>query len=132
MPEFIERERLIDLLDDFGCDISFCDICNRPNDDCEGCKNEQLANYLLANGVIVTPCKVGDNIYIFQDDENGQAHIVEGVVCNISIGFGHSCVDFKATYNNGIVFWHSEGDGIGYFSREEAEKALEELNNAND
>lgn len=48
-----ERNMLKELLDDFGDDISLCDVCHRPSEDCEACKNEQLADYLIANGVTV-------------------------------------------------------------------------------
>lgn len=58
-----ERERLIKLIDDFGDDVALCDVCNRPREDCEGCTNEQLAEYLLENGVMVPPVKVGDKVY---------------------------------------------------------------------
>ena len=49
------RDRLIEILDDFGDDVSLCDVCDRPTNDCEGCKNEQLADYLLEKGIIVAP-----------------------------------------------------------------------------
>lgn len=45
-----ERDRLIELL---NTDMSGCD----------GDYAEELADYLIANGVIVPPCKVGDTIY---------------------------------------------------------------------
>ena len=48
-----DKDRLIELLDDFGDDISLCDVCHRPSEDCEACKNEQLAEFLIANGVTV-------------------------------------------------------------------------------
>lgn len=56
-----EREKLIELIDDFGDDVSLCDVCSRPREDCEGCTNEQLAEYLLKNGVVVLPCGM-DNV----------------------------------------------------------------------
>lgn len=62
-----QKEKLLDLINDFGDDIAFCDICDRPTDDCKACKNEQLADHLLANGVIVPPCKVGDVVYYLDD-----------------------------------------------------------------
>ena len=59
------RERLIELIESRTCRNNFC----QPS--CENCENvplqdievERLADYLLANGVIVPPCKVGDKIY---------------------------------------------------------------------
>lgn len=49
-----ERERLIELLDQ-NCGYS------------EEQKAETLADYLLANGVIVPPCKVGDKVYQYDN-----------------------------------------------------------------
>ena len=46
-----ERERLIELL---NVDMSGC----------EGDYAENMADFLLANGVIVPPCKVGDILWI--------------------------------------------------------------------
>jgi hypothetical protein len=67
------RDRLIGLLDGFGDDISLCDVCHRPSDDCEGCKNEQLADYLIANGVTLPACKVGDKVYALYDCSGSRA-----------------------------------------------------------
>lgn len=49
-----ERERLIELL---NVDMSGCD----------GDYAEEMADYLIANGVIVQPCKVGETVYSFCD-----------------------------------------------------------------
>ena len=53
-----ERERLIELLLEWG---------NKEND---GVRAKSIADYLLANGVIVPPCKVGDKIYRYGVAEN--------------------------------------------------------------
>lgn len=81
----------------------------------------RLTDHLLANGVIVLPCKVGDKVYRTSGNYCGEK-IFEGVVNQINI------------YNNGeIRFWmygHPLGfvcDDIGktvFLSREEAEKVL--------
>lgn len=34
---------------------------------CEECRDEDLADHLLANGVIVPPCKPGDKVYVLDD-----------------------------------------------------------------
>ncbi len=47
-----ERERLIKL-------IKHCTSC-------EQCFDEDIADHLLANGVIVPPCKVGDVVYVIK------------------------------------------------------------------
>lgn len=63
-----ERERLIELIGSKVCEAydSNCDewqphSCEKcyAND----CRIGDLADYLLANGVIVPPCKVGDTVY---------------------------------------------------------------------
>lgn len=50
-----DRDRLIEVIDNFGDNISLCDVCKAPIENCDGCKNEQLADYLLANGVFLLP-----------------------------------------------------------------------------
>ena len=47
-----ERERLIEMLNEWG---------NKEND---GVRAESIADYLLANGVVVLPCRVGDTVYV--------------------------------------------------------------------
>lgn len=51
-----ERERLIEVLSniDYACD-NWSNLQDRI---------EFIADYLLANGVIALPCKVGDTVYI--------------------------------------------------------------------
>ena len=58
-----DRERLIGLLSEYDFDSTFCNICERADDDCAVCGSERLADYLLSNGIIVLPCKVGDKVY---------------------------------------------------------------------
>lgn len=74
------KERLIELIDDFGDDVALCDVCSRPREDCEGCTNEQLAEYLVQNGVIVPPVKVGDTVYEIQQDRTLQKWYVYGII----------------------------------------------------
>lgn len=65
-----DRDRLIELLNEAE------DICDRTLD-CDECKYHQSAmcedelkiDYLLANGVIVPPCKVGDVVYFLLEDD---------------------------------------------------------------
>ena len=35
-----DRERLICLLSEYDFDLTFCDICERPDDDCAVCGSE--------------------------------------------------------------------------------------------
>lgn len=119
-----DRDRLIKIVDDFGDDISFCDICKRPKEDCEGCKNEQLADYLLANGVIVPPCKVGDVMYSLY---RGAIHrtIVFSVVAETKNDNWIYIVEGEIF--NGISIFRKFIVGKTVFlTKEEAEQALKE------
>lgn len=90
----------------------------------------KLADHLLAEGVIVPPCKVGDKAYhltgIDTRKELDLTDIFEGKVCSISKqedGLWIFC-----RYNNGLTYWYKESD-IGrklFLTREEAERALKE------
>ena len=55
------RERLIELFSEF--EITGCDNCDGLEKSCRECSLGRIADYLLANGVIVPPCKVGDTVW---------------------------------------------------------------------
>ena len=88
-----------------------------------------FADYLISNGVIVLPCKVGDKVYIVKsrtsDDKN--LYIIEDVVKRIvfdkseDTGFIHSRIEFFNT--SSISDWLFQNI---FLTREEAEKALKE------
>lgn len=78
---------------------------------------DQFADYLLANGVIVPPCKVGDTVY-----ETDGIRIYELTILDISL---HRNRPYYETES--IDF---DDDAIGktiFLTRKEAEKALEEM-----
>lgn len=66
------RERLAQLLRSKSCWNNDC-----PEGGCEKCDYigindetaEQIADYLIANGVVVPPCKVGDRVYMVVNDK---------------------------------------------------------------
>lgn len=90
-----EKERLIELLDQ-NCGYV------------EEQKAEMLADYLLENGVIVPPVKVGDTVY--QTDTAGR--IYAGTVKNI-------------IYDTSSIAFDERAIGITVFlTKEEALKAL--------
>ena len=98
-----ERERLIELLK------------NVPRN--TRAFYDQFADYLLANGVIVPPCKVGDTVY-----ETDGIRIYELTILDISL---HRNRPYYETES--IDF---DDDAIGktiFLTRKEAEKALEEM-----
>lgn len=128
------RERLIELIRKSHC----VEIWNHHTDDSiEPDPIEQLADYLLANGVIVPPCKVGDTVWIrwgFQDTKkeiypvrvyalrfdtkkNNMRLCVTGTFEITAYGgwFTHNYM--------GTFPWDSVGKTL-FLTREEAERAL--------
>ena len=66
-----ERERLLDLIDyvqNGKQDIPFGG----------GAFRKELADYLLENGVIVPPCKVGDVVYVIPSKANRGINVING------------------------------------------------------
>lgn len=108
-----EREKLIELLENWG---------NKEND---GVRAESIADYLLENGVIVPPVKVGDIVY----------KIVETYPKSYIKGTPVGVIVLKETNDFSKELWEDVYGGvIGSFAdigktvfltKEEAEKALE-------
>lgn len=103
------RDRLIELLQKVRFD----------NSEKEATIEEQIADHLINNGVIIPPCKVGDRVYeIVCDDpffEDSILRVVESTVCEFVIYTTEEMHNMKSV-------------GKTYFlSREEAEKKLEGL-----
>ncbi len=108
-----ERERLIDLILSadislFGADKSFAEL---------------YADYLLANGVIVPPCKVGDTVY----------GISRGAIIPIGVDriqYSKRGIDIlgrnEQYYGYGTITLHPDNEfGIEWYTtKEEALKAL--------
>lgn len=74
------RDRLIALLEVF---------VTKSNN----CTTLALADYLLANGVIAPPCKVGDTLYAISDTRVKDVEIVE-----IYVG-KDNCISFQASFD---------------------------------
>lgn len=75
-----DRERLICLLSEYDFDSTFCNICERPDDDCAVCGSERLADYLIEHGIIVLPCKVGDKVYEVTTSEEIEQRKVKDII----------------------------------------------------
>ena len=110
-----ERERLIEILKNNQGDNTYYMTYEAI---------QKIADVLLANGVIVPPCKVGDTVYeICERRRSGkwQKAIVERVVHGIEIG-----IDKILTARCGTttyVYLSRLGETV-FLTREEAEKAL--------
>ena len=79
-----EREKLIELLKNDSCKSPMlCDPnCKYAN--LERCYEERTADYLLENGVIVPPVKVGER----RIDDLGRVHIPKNVRLPLGINYG--------------------------------------------
>ena len=64
-----ERDILIELKCNFVENFD-CKDCIPDNKKCKKCLTEKEADYLLENGVIVPPCKVGDTVYCLINRDN--------------------------------------------------------------
>ena len=124
------KEKLVELIGDaiseFNAYINKCaehfedfDDVENPVDSFE----DRIADYLLGNGVIVPPCKVGDTVWeieepYFENDDKGT--VVESKVERFYIG---TSVDLTAMENF---------DTYIFLTKEKAEKALAEKRTDND
>lgn len=87
---------------------------------------EVIADHLLANGVIVLPCKIGATLYDVTE-------FVEGIDCPDFYELNDNVMYVEKTKGGNILFSYDgvyiEHDDIGkyiFLTREEAEKALAE------
>lgn len=114
-----EQEKLIELLSTTLWGV-LCDHCGAD----KGSDKERVlkitAEYLLNNGVIMLPCKVGDTVWVKSSPNN----ITECKVYNI-------CTNIYAdNHEGGGTFWKGfeiKSDDMGktvFLTREEAERAL--------
>lgn len=116
-----ERERLIELIQ-FG----YCK--GRMKENVKQVE-ETMADYLLENGVIVPPCKVGDTVYEFFN-VRGFYDIIELVVENITVGINPQKCKLYCKLKQGESRELFYSDSFGktlFFTKEEAEKELEEM-----
>ena len=128
------RDRLIELLGEAEEKCGDYKTCK----DCIGygkgelCGEYLRADHLLANGVIVPPCKVGDTVWhIRRTPENmGGSYIVEAKIVCIPIRVYsdevYSDLIIRYTQRNGMPEEASSKLGkYAFLTKEEAEKELE-------
>lgn len=139
------RNRLIEL---------FCEVnkrCAKTKDcsNCVGyekgayCKHYLLADHLLAEGVIVPPCKVGQTVYSITEcsceDIDGvhtecefYGYGIDDRICTIPNGekcpYQYRVIECYVTETNILMFARMWGKDV-FLTREEAEKALERSEN---
>lgn len=119
------RERLIELLNYIPCKAESCAAVDGGRcgdlDNLSRCQIEAIADYLLENGVVISPCKIGQSFWRI----NWKYQIEP---CRVSMLTQKSDCNFKIRISplNGAAFEIVPSD-IGktvFLSRKEAERAL--------
>ena len=108
------RDRLIELITNADTYDSYaCKLCT-DDDSCELCYAKKLADHLLANGVIVPPCKVGNTVYEIDADNpfEEELRVIESKVEGFYIGTSRNL--------------HSTNCKTVFLTKEDAERALKE------
>ena len=132
------RDRLIELLQD-------CETETVPDKDgyykcyLSRVKAELYADYLLANGVIVPPCKVGDTVYVEFNEKvtQGTVRLIRPFISKEETVFKGNiiCEIDSLFYDDGrkeehelyVVFEKTYGiERVAFLTKEEAEAKLKE------
>lgn len=117
-----DRDRLIELLKSDNCPSPFiCDEkCKYVN--LKSCYEYRTADFLLANGVILPPCKVGDKVYTSET-----RRVKEWVItfCGKNSRGEYKMIAADDGFKNMLEFWDYDIGKTVFLTREEAEKALE-------
>jgi hypothetical protein len=114
----MSKERLVDLIGNAPIGVNGITLLDKHSPKVI----EEVAAYLLANGVIVPPCKVGQILYVIEAGLINEAKVKEYKYCSNSNNGVHWHIVFED------LFAMSEAH-IGksvFYTREEAEKALED------
>lgn len=118
-----QRERLVELLNEatFGVNVhTLADYLSRETID-------RVAEYLMANNVVVLPCVVGQTVWCIYNYEKPK----EFQVAVLSMSEHHYSFTIEA--NQGVFKHYCDKDAVGkwvFFTKEEAENVLKERNNA--
>lgn len=123
------RERLIELLSDAEREHLNYEMANKfcPFDDYK-CHSGYIADYLLDNGVVVLPYKVGDVVYVVSNYYSGDLEIykckIESLTFYVNNAFISCCsIDSRfGKINFGLNVF--EFGKTVFLTREEAERAL--------
>jgi hypothetical protein len=109
------RDRLVKVIMNCETYRQPCTNCKKDVS-CSRCTSEYLADHLIANGVIVPPCKVGDTVYGFNYTLEG-THIIEETVESIQW-------EMQTEY---IWYDYIELGKTVFLTKEQAEQKLNEM-----
>lgn len=115
-----DRERLIELISKSNC-VDVWDY--RADDFKEPNPIYELTDHLLANGVIVSPCKVGDTVYNYGDKQIKEWKIT---FVGKNSRNEYKFIAVVGKYEDLLIFWNFEIGKTVFLTKEEAERALKE------
>ena len=117
-----QKDRLIALLDSKVALLDLADSNSIGTIE----KIDELADYLIANGVIVPPCKVGQIVFSCMSFESDTVEIVKGEVETVSLQSDGLWVYCR--FECGLLYWYPIKFFVKniYFTEKEAKKALAE------
>ena len=119
------RERLIQLISNADEECKHSKDCKSCSGYGKGsqCMNYHIADYLLENGVVVPPCKVGTRVYSI-----ALGKVYEWDICSYTVDLeGISFINLAFMEGNNLYSNTYSIEDIGktvFLSREEAERAL--------
>lgn len=87
----------------------------------DDCVEAMVADYLLANGVIVPPCKVGQTVYSCI----GRPYKVERIT--VKSYQDHMTILLNSAMSGQLVVYETDFCKTVFLTREEAEEALEKM-----
>ena len=123
--KILERETLIRLL----CESTLkSEICSKEtHEDCRTAKGDCAfcaitADYLIANGIIVPPCKVGQTVWFIRNGKIVETEVEKIILKSKGLYLKLGCNAMYETSCNSI-------SKTVFLTREEAEKALAERQN---
>ena len=128
------RDRLVELLNQRQ-DNGNCETIEEKSITLEFVSNEKLADHLIANGVIVPPCKVGDKVYEVVITKKG-GYINEHTIVGFHLGEfpdlrGQTRKQYLIGHCEVMNFiFHLDMKKIGerlFFNRDQAEQKLKEM-----
>ena len=127
------RDRLVNLLNFVQCKAECCAALDGGRcgdlDNLDRCQIETIADHLIANGVIVPPCKVGDKVYKISRNKVKECEVV---FVGISADEKCSYFNFVENYADGTFYksYSMVFSVIGktvFLTKEEAEQKLKEM-----
>lgn len=123
----MSKERLVELHEEaVTVWDTYLNMCEGQDVEPEKTFDEVVADYLLANGVIVPPCKVGDKMYY--DGEHFASHC-KGEIMEATVAFINTEVCSTHRGEVDMVFDFDCFGKIVFLTREEAEAKLKEGEN---